>query len=79
MDHHFCNGTPKRGLRQGDSLSPGVGVLSRLLLRAEEEGLIHQFKVARNALNVSHLFFADDSFFFCKANLNEAREIWGYS
>lgn len=66
-------------LRRGHSLSPylfivGVGVLSHLLL-SDEEGLIHGFKVTRNAPSVSHLIFADDSFLFCKANLNEAREI----
>lgn len=50
-------------------------VLSRLLLRVVEEGLSHGFKVARNVPSISHLFFADDSFLFCKANLNEARVI----
>ena len=50
-------------------------VLSRILLEAEEEGVIHGVKVARNAPSISHLSFADDSLLFCYSKLNEGREV----
>lgn len=72
--------TPERGLRQGDPLSPYLFLLcaetfSALLRRAEVENKIHGMQVARNAPIVSHLFFADDTILFCRANMNEAREL----
>ena len=65
--------TSTRGLRQGDPLSPflfilGIEVLPRMLLRAENE-------IAKEAPSISHLLFADDSFIFCRLNLEEAREV----
>ncbi|XP_042939340.1 uncharacterized protein LOC122274360 [Carya illinoinensis] len=64
---------PSRGLRQGDPLSPYlfllcVEVLSCLLLKAEREGSISSVPVGRGPVKVNHLFFADDSLIFCKAN-----------
>ena len=63
-----------RGLRQGDPLSPFlftlvVGVLSRLIFKAEERGLIEGFLVGRNRTRVSILQFADDTIFFSKASM----------
>ena len=46
-----------------------------MMIRAEDEGLIHRVQVARNAPSVSHLLFADDSFLFCNAKINEVGEI----
>ena len=71
---------PTRGLRQGDPLSPylffyGVEALLRMRIRAEDKGLIHCVKVARNAPSVYHLLFADDSFHFCNAKINEVGEM----
>ncbi|XP_019184779.1 PREDICTED: uncharacterized protein LOC109179736 [Ipomoea nil] len=72
--------TPTRGLRQGDPLSPYLFIicaegLSVLLQRAQDKGLIHGCRVARGAPPISHLFFADDSLLFFRANMQEASEI----
>ena len=60
---------PGRGLRQSDPLSPYLFLicaegLSSIFYEYEERGLIHGCRVTRNALVISHLFFADDSFIF---------------
>ena len=65
-----------RDLRQGDPLSPFlftivVDVLSRLVVRAEEKGLIEGFRVGRNRTRVSHLQFVDDTVLFARASLEE--------
>uniref|UniRef100_A0A2N9GEV9 TIR domain-containing protein n=1 Tax=Fagus sylvatica TaxID=28930 RepID=A0A2N9GEV9_FAGSY len=65
-----------RGLRQGDPLSPLLfllimEVLSQLLRRTEEAGLIHGFKAGKelvSGLSISHLLFADDTIVFCDAD-----------
>lgn len=68
---------PQRGLRQGDPLSlflfiMAAEVLSRLIRRADDYGLLHGIKVARTAPSVSHLMFADDLLIFYWANGREA-------
>ncbi|XP_019181988.1 PREDICTED: uncharacterized protein LOC109177141 [Ipomoea nil] len=72
--------TPMRGLRQGDPLSPYLFIicadgLSVLLQQAQNRGLIHGCRVARGAPPISHLFFADDSLLFFRANRQEASDI----
>ena len=67
---------PSRGLRQGDSISPYLfllcaEVLSRWISHAENCQLLHGVKVSREAPSISHLFFADDSFIFIKADASE--------
>ena len=67
---------PCRGLRQGDPLSSYLFIicaegLSSLIRRKERDGLLHGVKITRGALTISHLFFADDSFLFFRANNNE--------
>nr|KYP39961.1 hypothetical protein KK1_038699 [Cajanus cajan]KYP39965.1 hypothetical protein KK1_038703 [Cajanus cajan] len=64
--------SPKRGLRQGDPLSPYLFILcaeglSSLLRKAEARGELHEATICRGAPQVSHLLFADDCFLFCKA------------
>lgn len=65
---------PERGLRQGDHLSSYLFLicmegLSSLLQDFERKRLITGIKVARTAPSISHMFFADDTYIFCKANM----------
>ncbi|XP_059450878.1 uncharacterized protein LOC132181647 [Corylus avellana] len=76
----FGQFSPKRGLRQGDPLSPflfilGTEVLSRLLFREETLGNIKGLKISRNTPAIHHLLFADDLLIFGKATLKEANTI----
>jgi len=66
--------------RQGDPLSPYiyiicVEVLSRLLRKAQQDGLIQGVSIATNAPAISHLFYADDSILFCRAKIEEVETI----
>ncbi|KAM6583826.1 hypothetical protein CsatB_010828 [Cannabis sativa] len=71
---------PSRGIRQGDPLSPYLFIicaegLSSLLYKYERNGWIHGCKVANGAPRISHMLFADDSYLYCKATLQEAQRI----
>jgi hypothetical protein len=71
---------PKKGLRQGDPLSPYLFILcanvfSGLITKAQMDKEIHGVKVAHGAPAISHLLFADDSLLFCRASEKEATTI----
>ncbi|CAN1824958.1 Putative ribonuclease H protein At1g65750 [Linum perenne] len=73
---------PERGLQQGCPLSPFLFIicaegLSFLIRKAVTNGLLQGIRVCRRAPRISHLFFADDSFFFCRAQINEIRVLKG--
>ena len=71
---------PERGLRHGDPLSPYlfilcVQVLSGLIIKAQERKALHGIKIARNAPEISHLLFVDDSIFFIRATRQEMEQL----
>ncbi|KAM1949652.1 hypothetical protein ACFX15_009683 [Malus domestica] len=71
---------PKRGLRQGDPMSPFLFLicaegLSAVLRKREEQGSLHWIKVTPDGTQISHLLFADDAVIFCKATEVEVRVI----
>uniref|UniRef100_A0A803PUX2 Reverse transcriptase domain-containing protein n=1 Tax=Cannabis sativa TaxID=3483 RepID=A0A803PUX2_CANSA len=73
---------PQRGLRQGDPLSPYIfllcqEVLSKIILSQQNRGKIHGIRIARNAIPISHLMFADDTILFARANSEEATNLMG--
>uniref|UniRef100_A0A803NFE6 Reverse transcriptase domain-containing protein n=1 Tax=Cannabis sativa TaxID=3483 RepID=A0A803NFE6_CANSA len=71
---------PTRGIRQGCPLSPYQFILcaeglSALIKKYEGRGWLHGCKVANGAPRISHMLFADDSYLYCKATLQEALKV----
>lgn len=63
---------PERGIRQGDPLSSYLFLvcmegLTTLIQDYERRKLLSGIQVARGAPIISHMFFADDTYIFCKA------------
>ncbi|RVX18307.1 LINE-1 reverse transcriptase-like [Vitis vinifera] len=85
----LVNGVPAgffpstRGLRQEDPLSPylfvmGMEILDVLIRRAVEGGYLTGCNIrggSRSSLNISHLFFADDTIVFCEANKDQVSHL----
>lgn len=77
-----CSGyvLPSRGIRQGNPLSPYLFLLvsqslSSIIKQAATQGTFKGLKICKQALNITHLFFADDSLFFCKADVQQILEV----
>jgi hypothetical protein len=69
---------PSRGLRQGDLLSPYFLLLeaeglSSLIVWAEQKDKLTGVPISAGGVHLTHLFFANDSLLFCRANFDE----WG--
>lgn len=87
VSYNVClNGTlvgpiaPKKGLRQGDPLSPYLVLIcvesfSNAIDEALSNGMIQGCQISPTAPTISHLLFADDGFLFFQANIDEATSV----
>ena len=71
---------PSRGIRPGDPLSPYLFLLcfegfNRLIQGAVREDKIRGFSLCRNGPRISHLFFANDTLIFCRAEMGDLLEL----
>lgn len=49
--------------------------LNNLIQRAVQDGCIEGFSLCRNGPKLVHLFFANDSLFFCRDNMGDIQTI----
>ncbi|XP_059436328.1 uncharacterized protein LOC132169286 [Corylus avellana] len=71
---------PSRGLRQGDPLSLYLFILcaeglSHMLGKAEENKHISSLPITSGGPKINHLLFAYDSLLYCRANMDEWKEM----
>ncbi|XP_010419203.2 PREDICTED: uncharacterized protein LOC104704888 [Camelina sativa] len=71
---------PQRGIRQGDPLSPYLfilctEVLSGICTKAQAAGRLTGIRVAKGCPRITHLLFAEDTMFFCRANETSCVEL----
>lgn len=71
---------PERGIRQGDPLSPYLfilcaDILSHLIKSRVDDGDIRGIRIGIGVPSVTHLQFADDSLFFCQANVRNCQAL----
>jgi hypothetical protein len=65
--------TPSRGIRQGDLISPYLFLLcaealSSMLSYVDQRGTLRGAPTSKKGPRLNHLFFADDSLLFCRAD-----------
>ena len=71
---------PKRGIRQGDPLSPFLFLLCTeglhaLIKHSVRIGDLKGFSLCKRGLKLTHLFFANDSLLFCRASYEDCNNI----
>ena len=80
----LINGSPtktfdmKKGLRQGDPLSPFLFILvaellNKMIAKAVEKGMIQGLEIGKNKVCLMHLQFADDTILFYPARAHFMR------
>jgi len=76
---HGCI-TPRRGLHQGDPISPYLFLLcsegfTGLIMEAARNKKLSGISICRGSPRITHLLFVDDSILYCKASGMESREL----